>query len=166
MSAADLAAAVAIGTIGALDAVFSGLRASLGRTGLIDHRAQDRAGLRRGAAVGVLALVPATLVLALSAGGWTGADLGHTARTMLLALAPYAILVVGALIVYRALSWRLTYLASAVILGPMTFLRPAIALAAAILGTLAAESGWLVATVWLGTLGLLAVEPLCGPPPR
>jgi len=154
-------AVTSVGVIAGLDVVFSGLRASLGRSGLIDHRRDDLRGIRRGALVGAVAVLPAAAVFVLTAGSWTSSELTRSAGTMLLVLLPYAAVVVAALLVYSLLPWRWRYLASAAILGPMTFLRPAVACLAAVLGTITASSAGLGATIWLGTVAVLAVEPIC-----
>jgi hypothetical protein len=113
-----------------LDGTFAGFRASVGRTGLIDHRAADRRAAVRGGTL-VLALLAPSMAAA-------GADaLTHPARlaayrrageAMLAVYGPYAVLVLAALLSYSVLGWRQRYLASALILGPFTFLRPAIAI--------------------------------------
>jgi hypothetical protein len=154
-------AVTSVGVIAGLDVVFSGLRASLGRSGLIDHRRDDLRGIRRGALVGTVAVLPAAAVFVLTAGSWTPSELTRSAGTMLLVLVPYAAVVVAALLVYGLLPWRWRYLASAAILGPMTFLRPAVACLAAVLGTITASSAGVGATIWLGTVAVLAVEPIC-----
>jgi hypothetical protein len=59
-----------------LDGAFSGFRASVGRTGLIDHRAADRLAARRGVALALLALTPVIAGICVDA-----AALSHIKRS-------------------------------------------------------------------------------------
>ncbi len=79
---------------------------------------------------------------------------------MLMVYAPYALLALAALACYAALGWRLKYLASAVILGPFTLLRPAVALAGAAVGAAHGKDALVATTVVLSVVAVLAVEPL------
>lgn len=156
--------ALVLGTLAALglvDGVLSGFRSSLGRSGLVDHRATDRAGLRRGLRLfAVLALpVVAVLALDLALRGAT-ADYGEAATLFLAALAPYAALVVGALVAYGCLGWRHKYLAAAVILGPFTLARPYIVIAAAAFALLRVGDAGVAVTGALAVVAVLLVEPL------
>jgi hypothetical protein len=145
-----------------LDGTFSGFRSSLGRTGKLDHRRSDvRAALRGGALVGVL-LAP---LVALTAADVliTGSRLGtydDTGQAMLLVYAPYAALVLLALGAYFALGWQQRYLASAMILGPFTLLRPAVAVAGAIVGIVAGTDVRAAVLTVAFVAAVLAVEPL------
>lgn len=79
---------------------------------------------------------------------------------MLVIYAPYALLVLAALACYAVLGWRLKYLASAVILGPFTLLRPAVAIAGAVAGAAQGRNAVVTAAVILSVIAVLAVEPL------
>ena len=91
--------------------------------------------------------------------------LGQYARAgkaMLEVYGPYALLMLTALAFYTALNWRLKYLASALILGPFTLIRPVIAILG---GALALAQGYDPAVAVLAGLSVIAVlmvEPLAG----
>lgn len=148
--------------VGAFDAALSGFRSSLGRSGLVDHREADRAGVRHGLRIfAVAALAPVTALLAdLAVRGGGLAGYTDTGMLFLLLLAPFAVVVCAALLAYGVLGWRRRYLAVAVLLGPCTFLRPYwVVLAAAI--AVYARGTWTVALVGLLAVGaVLVVEPI------
>lgn len=150
--------------LGLLDGAFSGFRASAGRTGLIDHRVSDRVAARRGGllACGLLALIA---VLA-SADLWHGhASLAAYTRAglaMLVVYGPYGMVVLAALGVYSLLSWRLRYLATALILGPFTLLRPAVAVAGGVAAVVAGRDPGVGVCAGLAVVAMLAVEPAAG----
>ena len=58
-----------LAVVGVLDGAFAGFRASCGRTGLVDHRAEDRRATRRG--LGVFAVGAAAVVAACRQEGLT-----------------------------------------------------------------------------------------------
>lgn len=143
---------------------FAGFRASVGRTGLIDHRQSDYQAARRGASLVCILLTPAVA-------GASADALVHPAHleqytragiAMLEVYGPYALLVLIALACYAALNWRLKYLASALILGPFTLLRPLIAILGAALGVTAGHDRAVAAAAGLSVIAVLAVEPLAG----
>ncbi len=159
-----MTAAVAAGLLALafLDGAFASFRSSAGRTGLIDHRQSDHRAARRGAGLvcvlltPVIALVCADVIL-------------HHARiqaftrageAMLTIYAPYALLVLAALACYAVLGWRQRYLASAVILGPLTLLRPPVAILGAALSATAGHNVVVAACAGLSVLAVLAVEPI------
>ncbi len=143
-----------------LDGAFAGFRSSLGRTGLVRHRASDRLANLRGAALVGILLVPA-IGLALMADG-----LGHlgglrrAGTAMLVVYGPYAVLVLLALGCYALLDWRLRYLASALILGPFTLARPYVVVAGGVAAGCATADPWAWTCVVLAVAGVLVVEPL------
>ncbi|MGE5134816.1 MAG: oxidoreductase [Gemmatimonadota bacterium] len=155
------AAAAALIALALLDGAFAGFRSSVGRTGLISHRAADRLAARRGASLVCLLLAPVTALVS--------ADVTvHPARTavytrageaMLAVYGPYAAVVLAALGCYAVLGWRQRYLASAVILGPLTLLRPAVAVAGAVLAAVATHDGGAAVCAVLAVVAVLAVEP-------
>ncbi len=147
-----------------LDGAFAGFRSSAGRTGLINHRAVDQQAARRGAGLACLLLAPAIAVACGDALAHPGHldDYTRAGIAMLAVYGPYALLVLIALACYATLDWRLKYLASALILGPFTLLRPAIAILGAALA-MALSNGAAVATAaGLSVIAVLAVEPLAG----
>lgn len=147
-----------------LDGAFAGFRASCGRTGLIRHRAADRAAARRGVRLLAVLLAPALVV--------AGADvLARSGRlplyeqagaAMLAVYAPYGALVLLALAGYLTLSWRRRFLASAVLLGPLTLLRPAVAVTGLVLAVLSARDLLVGLVAFAATFAVLLVEPLAG----
>lgn len=147
-----------------LDGSFAGFRASVGRTGLIKHRQSDHQAARRGAGlVGVL-LAPAisevcadVFVRPVQLGQYTRAGIA-----MLEIYGPYALLALIALACYAALNWRLKYLASALILGPFTLLRPVIAILGGTVAVALSNDTAVATAVGLSVIAVLAVEPLAG----
>jgi hypothetical protein len=93
------------------------------------------------------------------------AHLGDYARAgtaMLAIYGPHALLALIALGGYATLSWRLRYLAAALILGPCTLLRPAVAILGAALGAALSNDMVAAAAAGLSAIAVLAVEPLAG----
>lgn len=146
-----------------VDGAFSGFRASLGRTGLIDHRVQDRAAMRRGAGLVALISVPAivALVVDVSLFGQDVSAYAEAGLMVLTVIAPYGVVVAVALGVYAALDWKLKYIASALILGPFTLIRPYVCLAAVAAGILHASTPSIAITAVLAAAAVLLVEPVC-----
>ncbi len=145
-----------------LDGAFAGFRSSAGRTGLIRHRDSDLQAARRGTALACVLLAPA---IALASGDVLARHASAAAYTrageaMLAIYGPYALVVVAALICYAALGWRQRYLAAAVILGPLTLLRPVVALLGATLAALVSRDATVAACAGLSVAAVLAVEPL------
>ncbi len=146
----------ALVVLAACDGAFSGFRSSVGRTGLVDHRAEDvRAQLRGLAVVGVL-LVPAAAFAVAGVGDATDAG-----AAMLAVYAPYGVLVLAALVVYGTVGWRTRFLAMAVILGPFSLLRPVVAVAGGLAGLVVADSTTTRLAVVLAVAAVLAVQPIC-----
>lgn len=154
--------ATALGVLGLLDGAFSGFRASLGRTGLVDHRTSDRAGLRRGAALVALLTTPAIFAFALDVtmlGQRTSAYV-DAGLVFLAVISPYAAIVLVALTAYGALGWKQKYLASALILGPFTLARPYVAIGASVLAVLSLRDTSVGVAAGLAVAGVLLVEPV------
>lgn len=159
-----VAVAVSLVILAVLDGSFAGFRASVGRTGLINHRRSDYRAARRGAALVCVLLAPAIAVVCIDLAVHTG-QLGRytlVGQAMLEVYGPYALVVLIALACYAALNWRLKYLATAVILGPLTLLRPVIAILGGALGLVQGNSTAVAAAVTLSVIAVLAVEPLAG----
>jgi hypothetical protein len=72
------------------------------------------------------------------------------------------VVVLGALACYLTMSWRMRYLASAVLLGPLTLARPAIALLGGALGAIVSHDALTTAFVIAAVAAVLAVEPAAG----
>lgn len=144
--------------LAAADGSLAGFRSAQGRTGLIDHRRADLAAQLRGLALAVVLLLPTALVVLVD-GRWSTWSAPGTA--MLAVYAPYGALVLLALLAYLTLTWRLRYLATALILGPFTLARPVVAVAGGAAGVVASQRAVEVVAVVLAVAGVLAVEPLC-----
>lgn len=156
-----IAVFITLSVLACLDGAFSGFRSSLGRSALVDHTADDRRGLRAGAVLVGLLLLPATVIAAIDlATGGDAAAYQRAGTAFLLVIGPYALLVVLALAGYRALHWRLRYLASALILGPFTLLRPCVVIIAAIVGASRGGDPVVGVSGGLACAAVLAVEPL------
>jgi hypothetical protein len=156
--------AAALAVLALLDGAFAGFRASAGRTGLIDHRRADQLACLRGAALVCVLLVPVVAIASTEVllnpprlGVFTRAG-----EAMLAVYGPYGLVVLAALGCYTVLGWRNRYLASAVILGPLTWLRPAVAVAGAILAGAAGADPPVWACAGLAVAAVLAVEPVAG----
>ncbi len=156
------AVAAVLLTLAVLDGAFAGFRSSAGRTGLISHRRSDHQAARRGAGLALLLLAPMIAVVCADTAVYP-AHLGDYTRAgmaMLAVYGPYALLVLGALACYATLNWRLRYLASALILGPLTLLRPGIALLGAALGAATCGDTTVAVAVGLSAIAILTIEPL------
>lgn len=147
-----------------LDGAFSGFRASVGRTGLIDHRAADWLAARRGVALTLLALTPviAGVSVEVEAGPGRMPAYARAGLTMLAVDGLYAAVVLGALACYLTMGWRKRYLASAVLLGPLTLARPAVAVLAGALGAIASHDAPATGFVIAAVAAVLVVEPAAG----
>jgi hypothetical protein len=165
-------------TIAALDGAFAGFRASVGRTGLIRHRTQDRQAARSGLNLLVTLLLPAAAVVAvdLLAHPARVATYRHAGHAMLEVCLPYGLLVLLALAGYLTLSWRRRFLASALLLGPLTLIRPLVAIAGGAAACWTTHDVTVTLVALLATCAVLLVESLTGrsyvrqthrlPPPR
>jgi hypothetical protein len=147
-----------------LDGSCSGFRSSAGRTGLINHREADHQAARRGAGLACVLLAPAITLASVDV-------LLHPDRikayksageAMLAIYAPYAAVALAALACYTTLRWRQRYLACAVILGPLTLLRPGVAILGAALAATVSHDTNVATCAGLSVTAVLAVEPLAG----
>jgi low temperature requirement protein LtrA len=156
------AIASALLVLALLDGAFSGFRSSVGRTGLVNHRASDTRANQRGAALVTVLLVPVVALASCAAAAdhRRAAAFTRAGRVMLAIYGPYAALVLAALAVYALLGWRQRYLASAVILGPFTLLRPIVAVAGAVAAALVCHDLVVAVSAVLATVAVLACEPL------
>lgn len=157
-------AAAGLLVLALLDGAFSGFRASAGRTGLIDHRAADRLAGRRGTALVLLALSPVIAGVGADVAARPGrlAAYDRAGLAMLAVDGAYGVVVLGALACYLTMSWRKRYLASAVLLGPLTLGRPAVAVLGGVAGAIAGHDALAAASAALAILAVLGVEPLAG----
>jgi hypothetical protein len=156
--------AIALLALALLDGSFAGFRSSAGRTGLIDHRRSDYQAARRGAGLvcGLLAPVIAAICADVFVHPAHLDDYTRAGVAMLAIYGPYALLVLITLACYATLNWQLRYLASALILGPLTLLRPGIAILGAALGAARGGDAAVAAAAGLSAIAVLTVEPLAG----
>jgi len=158
------AIAITLLVLALLDGAFAGFRASLGRTGLINHRKSDYQAAWRGTGLAGVLLTPVITAACIGLLAHP-ALLGQYARAgkaMLEVYGPYALLMLTALAFYTALNWRLKYLASALILGPFTLLRPVITILGGALGLAQANDPAVAVLAGLSVIAVLMVEPLAG----
>lgn len=156
-----IAVATALALLALIDGACSGFRSGVGRTGLVRHRAQDVRDARHGIATVAVLLLPAAITAGVAlALGARGANFSTAGESMLRLLAPYVTAVVLALLAYGVLGWRQKYLAMALILGPLTLIRPLVAIAAGVAGCVAGSSWTVVMVVTFGVGAVLSVEPL------
>ncbi|MDH2413873.1 hypothetical protein [Nocardioides sp. CER19] len=128
----------------------------------MDHRHEDRRGLRRGAMLGVIVSSPAVTAMAvdLTVGGQRVTAYRDAGAVFLTIVGPYALIVLAGLGVYGALRWEFKYLASAVILGPFTLLRPFVVLAATVVAVRHTPAPGVAITAILAAASVLLVEPV------
>jgi hypothetical protein len=90
----------------------------------------DRLAARRGAALALLALTPVIVGVCVDVAARPErvAAYAQAGLAMLAVDGTYGVIVLAALAYYLTMSWRKRCLASAVLLGPLTLARPAIAL--------------------------------------
>lgn len=148
-----------LGVVATLDAGFAGYRASLGRTGrwlrLGEHLVAALRGLAAGALLTAAPVVAGVLLV-------DTAVANSAAAVMLTAVAPLALAVLPALLVWWLLPWRWAYLASAVVLGPGTWLRPVVAAAAALGVVVLGHPPLICVLAAACAVALLLVEPIVG----
>lgn len=154
--------AMALLALAALDGTFAGFRSSIGRTGLIDHRRADRVAARRGLTLVLVLLAPVVVLVSADVLRRPDRLVGYTeiGAAMLTVYLPYAAVVLLALAVYAVLGWRLKYLATAVILGPFTLIRPAVAGLGGVLGLTGVHDLLAAVATVSAVAAVLAVEPL------
>lgn len=158
------ALAAALLTLAITDGAFAGFRSSAGRTGLISHRQSDHQAARRGAGLACVLLAPVIAVVTGDVLIHPGHldDYARAGTAMLAVYGPYALLVLIALACYATLNWRLKYLASALILGPFTLLRPGVAALGAAVGMALSKEPVAAIAAGLSVIAVLTVEPLAG----
>jgi hypothetical protein len=135
---------VVLYALATLDGAFCGYRAAAGRNALIDKRRYYRRALLRGAALvqGAVVIVGVTLacVLTFSSGqAGLAADLLAAARRMLFVYVPYAAVALIAFAVRLLPSVDFRSATSVFVFGPLTALRPLVAVVGVIYGILPAS---------------------------
>lgn len=152
-------------TLAIVDGGFAGFRSAAGRNGLIFKETYYRSAIRRGLRYGIGVTLLAGLLIAVVA--FTSPSpqarldqLQPGAQAMLRVLGGYATLVLIALGIWSTAEADLRTLASVIVLGPFTLIRPAViagaAAWAAFVAPTAVAAGLAVAVCMLQ----LSVEPL------
>jgi hypothetical protein len=160
---ATVVVAVSLALFGLLDAMFAGFRASCGRTGLVDHGPEDMVALRRGLSLGLPLIAPIALaVVADSVENNRTRTYVRAGRAMLEIYVPYGLVVLLALAAYGTLHWRRSFIASAILLGPLTLVRPLVAIGGAVAAVLATRDVRVAVIAFAAVAVVLAVEPLAG----
>lgn len=163
----DLLPFVLLGALALTDGAFAGYRDAAGRDAHIFKADYYRRAVRRGmrVALGTSALaasIAAGVVITAPSPSACVAELVVTAHAMLVVLGAYASLVLGALGLWAAAEADLRTLASVVVLGPFTLIRPWVIAAAGVIGALYAPSPR-AAIVAIAACALQAwVEPQLG----
>jgi hypothetical protein len=160
-----VAVAASLAGLGLLDGALAGFRSSLGRSGLVDHRARDRLAARRGLRLMAVLLAPVAVLAGghvLLPGPWPADAYVRAGSGMLTVYVPYALVTLAALAAYVVLTWRWAYLASALILGPFTLVRPLVATAGVVVAVVRAGDPVVALGCLLALGAVLAVEPLSG----
>jgi len=154
---------IVLALIAMTDAAFSGFRASCGRTGLVNRGRLDAIAASRG--VFVLAVAEAILIVVLAFGKPSSSGLpeqfDRAGRAMLSVYIPFAVVIILGLLAYFTLSWRRRFLAVAVLLGPLTLLRPLIAIGGLVLAVASTGSAFIRLTFVAAVCTCLIVEPTC-----
>jgi hypothetical protein len=130
----DLLLPLLLGMLSVTDAAFSGFRVAAGRDARIFKADFYRAAVRRGMRRGLLATLGMGAAIAVACALQPGLfdALLTCARAMLWVLLPYATLTLVAMGIWAAAEADARTLASVIILGPFTLLRPWVITAAAI----------------------------------
>jgi hypothetical protein len=150
-----------------VDAAFCGFRDAAGRNPRIEKRSYFLRAVRRGALAGlaaVAALAALTFaVLGLApdpAGLWV--DLLAAGQRLILVYGAYAALVCTALLAYALPVHEARVLASVMILGPFTMVRPWVLAAGALLAALGAARAETAALTLASALAIGLIERLLG----
>ena len=140
--------------LASVDAAFIGYREAAGRSALINKRAYYRNAMTRGAlfgqiAVAIAAITIALLILLSPQPAMLIDDLHKAGSRMLIVYIPYALFIFLAVVLRAIPSVDLQSIASVLIFGPFTFIRPIVVVAGVVWGFLAAPG---IATLLLGLL--------------
>lgn len=149
-----------------VDGAFAGFRAGAGRTGWVRpwRRGYYPRFVVAGAAMGIVAQLPA-----LALGAWLNdiddaahvAGIARAATAILAVVGPYAAVVVVGLVLWVLAGVEGRTLASVVVLGPFTLLRPLVVLLA-LANAIRVSPVGVALTFAVGCGGVLLVEPLVG----
>ena len=149
-----------------LDGAFAGFRDAAGRSPMLRKRRMFRRNIVRGVGWAQVAWCLSSLVLGTIAVSGVdpvglGASIEAVGGAMLWVYGPYAALVLGALALYAVPHPDVSSLATVLVLGPFTLIRPLVVLGGLAAGIWQADGGTAVAAV-VGCGLVLAVEPVLG----
>lgn len=151
--------------IALLDGAFAAYRASAGRDGRLRGRGARHlsAGLRGASLTGVIVGLPLGAGIIVAQGNPpVQAALERAAAVIGWVALPYAAIFFLALATWLLTPWRSRFVGMAVILGPLTLVRPLVAVATGVAAAVAAAE-WRAAVVALAVTVLpLLTEPLAG----
>lgn len=150
---------LALTAVVGLDCALSGYRAAQGRTGRLPSWRRDLRANLVGLGVGAALLGPPVVLGSVLT---NAAERAAIARAGVLWSAWLSVPTLLALLVTVTLTWRWRYLAMALVLGPMTWLRPVAAVTAGLAGAAAAPGTVTRVTVLIAVVAVLTVEPLLG----
>jgi len=163
----SVAAVVAlVWALASMDTTFVGFRDSAGRNPRVRKRTFFRTALLRGLLHGQLACVGVLAWIGLLC--WTLdaptviAQHRQVGIGMVEVYLPSALVVLGALSIYRVHHPDISSLASVLVLGPLTLLRPVVILAGGMWGLWQAPSMATASSVALALSWMLAIEPWLG----
>lgn len=150
-----------------VDAMFCGFRDAAGRNLAIDKRAYFRRAIARGLAAGALAVVllaafAALLITTAPVPAAVYSDMISAGATMVWIFATYATLVFAALLAYLVPSTDVSTLATVIVLGPFTMLRPWVVAAGAIAAALTAREPRTAVLALVAGAVLASLERLLG----
>lgn len=150
-----------------LDSACSGYRAAAGRSGLICKRAYYRRAVIRGALLGQIAVATAAgamqgLMLLASDRDALARDFLSAGRRTLSVYLPYAAMILAASLLRLFRSVDIKSLTSTIIFGPLTLIRPIVAVAGLALGVSAASRIEVVMTGFLILAMMLSLERSLG----
>ena len=155
--------ALALCSMALADAAFSGFRAHAGRDGRISKRDAKARAAATGAAAGLIVLIVLAVVLLTSIAGdlTTYPTLVDAGRRMAAVYGTYAIAITFGFVAYFSPWLEVRSLGTMLVLGPGTFVRPAVIGGGAIAAGVPA--GWTVTTLALTAAALmLLIEPALG----
>lgn len=155
--------ALALCSMALADAAFSGFRANAGRDGRIAKREAKARACLVGAAAGsgVLVILAAVLLGSIGAGLTTMDDLVGAGERMLIVYAGYATAIAAGFVAYFSPWLEVRSLATMLVLGPGTFVRPAVIVAGAIAAGV--HGGWVISGLaMIAATLMLLVEPMLG----
>lgn len=153
--------AVVLVVLAALDGMLSGFRSAAGRDGRIRTTRRDGIAQARGLLVVTVLLLPAAVLGATGLAGERHEAWRRAAEVLVASYLPFGLLVLLALLAYATAGWERRFLAQAAILGPGTFLRPAVAVLGGAWAVVRADDPQVTLGVVAAVAAVLAVAPVC-----